>query len=59
MPELHIANILEDGPIISDARREAFSLVESDPHLRSPENQSIRKYFSEKLKDSLAFIQVG
>ncbi len=59
MPELHIANVLEDGPIISKARREAFDLVESDPHLRSPENQSIRKYFSEKLKDSLAFIQVG
>jgi ATP-dependent DNA helicase RecG len=59
MPELHIANVLEDGPIISIARREAFGLVESDPQLRSPENQSIRKYFSEKLKDSLAFIQVG
>jgi ATP-dependent DNA helicase RecG len=59
MPEFHIANILEDGSIISKARKEAFNLVESDPHLRSADNQPVRKFYSERLKEAGSFIQVG
>lgn len=59
LPELHIANVLDDGPIITLARREAFQLVEDDPHLRNQEHQQLRKYFFEKLKTSLNYIDVG
>ncbi|MDI6779812.1 MAG: ATP-dependent DNA helicase RecG [Bacteroidota bacterium] len=59
LPELHIANVLEDRKIILAARKEAFHLVDSDPHLRAKENQCIRKFFYDKLKDSLNFFQVG
>lgn len=59
LPELHIANVLEDGPIITIARREAFRLVADDPHLRNQEHQSLRKYFFEKLKTSLNYMNVG
>ncbi len=59
LPELHIANVLDDGPIITIARREAFQLVADDPHLRNQEHQSLRKYFFEKLKTYLTYINVG
>ncbi len=59
LPELHIANVLEDRKIILAARKEAFRLVDSDPHLRIKENQCVRKYFYDTLKDSLNFFQVG
>ncbi len=59
LPELHIANVLDDGPIITLARREAFQLVADDPHLRNQEHQSLRKYFFEKLKTYLTYINVG
>jgi ATP-dependent DNA helicase RecG len=42
LPDFRVANILSDGAILEDARREAFALVESDPSLDSPANESIR-----------------
>lgn len=37
MPDLRIADIVRDAPLLESARREAFSMVDSDPDLtRSP-----------------------
>ena len=33
MPDLRIANIVRDGLLLNDARREAFALIEKDPDL--------------------------
>ncbi|MDQ7787478.1 MAG: ATP-dependent DNA helicase RecG [Thermodesulfovibrionales bacterium] len=33
MPDLRIANIVRDGLLLNDARREAFALIEKDPGL--------------------------
>jgi ATP-dependent DNA helicase RecG len=33
MPDLRIANIIRDGLLLNDARREAFALIEKDPDL--------------------------
>ncbi|MBI4548348.1 MAG: ATP-dependent DNA helicase RecG [Ignavibacteriae bacterium] len=59
LPELQIANLVSDLDILSLARREAFQLIEHDPHLRYPEHQQLRKHFEERMKDALAFVQVG
>ena len=59
LPELQIANLLTDGDILTLARREAFELIEHDPQLRLPEHQLLRKYFRERMRDALAFIQAG
>jgi ATP-dependent DNA helicase RecG len=59
LPELQIANLLTDQDILALARREAFRLIDSDPHLRLPEHQPLRKHFHERMKDTLALIQVG
>ncbi len=59
LPEFHIANILTDHEILLLARREAFRLVEEDPHLRLSRHASIRKYFLERFKEQLSFVRVG
>ena len=42
LPELKVADILRDGGVLEQARREAFSLVESDPELVAPGNDRLR-----------------
>jgi ATP-dependent DNA helicase RecG len=59
LPELQIANLITDGEILTLARREAFDIIEKDPHLRLASHQSLRKYFTQRWKDALAFVQVG
>ena len=58
-PLLQIANLLTDGDILASARREAFDIVESDPHLRRPEHQSLGKHYDEKMKKALSYLHGG
>lgn len=41
---LHIADVIEDKAILEAARKAAQQLLESDPELEYPENQSLKKY---------------
>jgi len=38
MPEFRVANILRDGTLLEKARSAAYTLLESDPDLKSPEH---------------------
>ena len=40
-----IANMITDGPIISDARAAAFSIIEKDPSLDNGVNKPMKKWF--------------
>ncbi len=42
LPDFRIANILRDGRILEEARKEAFGLVEQDPELRLPDHGRLR-----------------
>jgi len=42
LPELKVADILRDGGILEQARREAFDLVERDPELSCEGNERLR-----------------
>ncbi len=59
MPELKIANLIEDAPLLELARQQAYDLVKSDPHLRAAENQPIRKYFEQQYKDYFELSKIG
>lgn len=59
LPALQIANLLTDGEILGVARREAFDLIDADPHLRSPEHRQIRKRFEGRMRDALALLNAG
>ena len=43
LPELYIADIVRDMDILTETRETAFALVESDPQLREPANQYLRR----------------
>lgn len=51
IPELRIANLVEDHTLMELARKEAFDLVQRDPHLRLPEHQNVRTHFEKKYKE--------
>ena len=42
LPVLKIANLIRDIKILDLARKEAFGLVDRDPHLEDPQNQPLK-----------------
>ncbi|MFQ5715903.1 MAG: ATP-dependent DNA helicase RecG [Nitrospinales bacterium] len=45
LPELQNANLVRDIKILEAARKEAFALIDRDPHLAAPELQNLKKAF--------------
>jgi ATP-dependent DNA helicase RecG len=48
LPDFKFVDLTSDGDIIEVGRKEAFSLIENDPHLHNEENRIIRKEFSRR-----------
>lgn len=45
LPDFRYTDLISDGDIISIARKEAFALIEQDPHLRNPIHRELRSAF--------------
>lgn len=43
IPDFRVANILRDGRLLEEARKEAFAIVELDPNLSSSGNASLKE----------------
>jgi ATP-dependent DNA helicase RecG len=59
VPELRIANLIDDSELVTQARKEAFDLIKNDPHLRQKENECIKKYFEEEFREILELGKIG
>jgi ATP-dependent DNA helicase RecG len=59
LPGLQIANLVTDAGLLTVARKEAFDLLASDPHLRLAEHLALRNHFRERMRDALALVDVG
>jgi ATP-dependent DNA helicase RecG len=59
MPEFKLANPIADQDVLQQARGDAFELVQSDPHLRKPENNSMIQILKAKFSDRLDLIKIG
>ncbi|UCG47696.1 MAG: ATP-dependent DNA helicase RecG [Phycisphaerales bacterium] len=59
LPDLKIANIIEDYELLLMARKHAFELVEKDPMLAEPDHKNIRRALLEKFGDSLGLADVA
>ena len=59
LPDLKIANILDDYELLVMARKNAFELVRRDPMLTGPEHKNIRRALVTKFGDSLGLADVA
>jgi ATP-dependent DNA helicase RecG len=59
LPELKVADILRDGGVLEQARREAFTLVENDPGLEAPGNDRLRAELMVRWGGRLELASIG
>jgi ATP-dependent DNA helicase RecG len=59
LPDLKIANIIDDFDLLTMARRNAFELVSGDPVLIKPQHRNIRQALLDKFGDSLGLADVA
>ncbi|MFW5972429.1 MAG: ATP-dependent DNA helicase RecG [Bacteroidota bacterium] len=60
LPDLKIADIIEDFDILTEARESAHAMITSDPRMEQAENAATSAYFAEFYRDtSLGFMRVG
>jgi len=59
LPDMKIANIIEDFDLLNMARRDAFKMVKDDPLLRKPENESLRNALIKRLGDKLGLTDIA
>ncbi|HPS55467.1 MAG TPA: ATP-dependent DNA helicase RecG [Sedimentisphaerales bacterium] len=59
LPDMKIANIIDDYELLVMARKNAFKFVEKDPMLRNSENKAILKEIISKFGDSLGLADIA
>ncbi len=59
LPDLKIANIIDDFDLLNLARKNAFEIVSIDPMLSEPQHRDIRKALVEKFGDKLGLVDVA
>jgi ATP-dependent DNA helicase RecG len=59
LPELKLADLIEDYLLLTKARQEALELLQQDPGLSSPTHQKIRKELIRRLGHKLGLIEAG
>jgi ATP-dependent DNA helicase RecG len=59
LPDLKIANIIDDYDLLVLARRHAFGVVSQDPTLARPEHRGIRRALLARFGDSLGLADVA
>jgi ATP-dependent DNA helicase RecG len=59
LPDLKLANIIDDYDLLVLARKHAFELVETDPKLTNPEHITIRKALLDKFADTLGLVDIA
>ncbi len=58
-PDFRIASLVRDGAILAQARQAAFSIVETDPHLRLAEHRGLLAAFGPQLRQRTHYFTVA
>ena len=59
LPDFRVAHIIRDTPILIEARKEAFRLVEEDPPLSLPSHSGLRSMLVRRWKGRLELATIG
>lgn len=58
-PPLYLADLLRDGEVVAEARRDALAVFEQDPELADPKYDRLRKLVIDRWGEMLGLGQVG
>jgi len=59
LPEFRVADLLRDGAMLEEARREAFALVQADPKLVAPAHRALRTALLTRWRGKLDLAGIG
>jgi ATP-dependent DNA helicase RecG len=59
LPDLRVAHLIRDTPILIEARKEAFRLVEDDPELSQPTHRRMKDLFSKRWEGRMELAAIG
>jgi ATP-dependent DNA helicase RecG len=59
LPELKVADLVEDSDILRQARKEAFAIVEDDPRFQRSEHRPLKKIMASSFGQRLQLAEVG
>jgi ATP-dependent DNA helicase RecG len=59
LPEFRVADLLRDGALLEEARRDALAIVAADPELRASEHRGLRGALLARWRGKLALASVG
>ncbi|MGB6047102.1 MAG: ATP-dependent DNA helicase RecG, partial [Flavobacteriales bacterium] len=59
IPQLHLANLVEDAELLQHARRVAQRLLDEDPELHDPKNANIAGTLREQMKEKAVWGRIG
>jgi len=59
LPDFRVAHILRDTPILIEARKEAFRLVQEDPELGQPSHAGLKEILVKRWKGRMELATIG
>jgi ATP-dependent DNA helicase RecG len=59
MPPLYLADLLRDGTVVAEARRDALDLFQRDPDLADPALERLRKLILDRWGETLGLGKIG
>ena len=59
MPPLYLADLLRDGSVVAEARRDALDLFQRDPDLADPGLERLRKLIHDRWGETLGLGKIG
>jgi ATP-dependent DNA helicase RecG len=59
LPDFRVAHVIRDTPILIEARKEAFRLIQEDPELVHPAHGGLRDLFMKRWKGRMELATIG
>ncbi|OGP61882.1 MAG: hypothetical protein A2169_00170 [Deltaproteobacteria bacterium RBG_13_47_9] len=59
LPDFRVAHIVRDTPILMEARKEAFRLIQEDPELNHPVHTGLKDVLIKRWKGKLELASIG
>jgi ATP-dependent DNA helicase RecG len=59
LPDFRVAHIIRDAPILIEARKEAFRLIEEDPELVHPSHTRLKDMLMKRWRGRLELASIG